>query len=222
MLLNIFVAGVFQSKAQQPLFSYCGPLEPSQVRCCQNDNVELFREYLSLFKVNGKQKRSQIDSFEWWNPKWEPIDSQYEQFVFKVPGFFVYPAFRIDCKNGFLVGLKNGYACDKMRLYYVDLVSYDKSGRIIGRTTLPTFQMANFHTDDSCGYSYQQLLSRLDIENGLIIFEFGTLRACYSDLERADTIISETIVKEGRKYVYRIEDDASLTLISATEPQENQ
>lgn len=208
-----------QCLAQQKPFTYCGLVEPQQISFGVTSDVVLFQQYLSSIGYPLKKDTCSlyVNFVNEYTQK--ELDSAFGGFAFIVPGFQVFPAFRLDCTDGYVVGLYHTYHSIKVEICNLDVMSYDKYGRILERTTFPLFQTGYFYTQDSCHIAYQSKGGVLNIENGVVFFEYESSRCCTPEMAKGELYADDVKVvrRERQKYVYEIGDNACLVLKSVSD-----
>ena len=205
--------------AQQKPFTYFGIVEPQQISFGETSDDVLFQQYLSSFVFPFKKDTCSlyVNFVNEYNQK--ELDSIFFKFVVIVPGFQSFPAFRIDCLDGYVIGLYHTYHSIKVEICNLDVMSYDKYGRILERTTFPLFQTGYFYTQDSCHIAYQSKGGVLNIENGVVFFEYESSRCCTPEMAKGELYADDVKVvrRERRKYVYEIGDNACIVLKSVSD-----
>ena len=218
VIIIVLLMTSIRCNAQERLFSYYGDVEPYIMSLMNNNDDVLFRRYLSSFDIQEKSKNAAISIGVFNEQMKKELDSAYWQYAFITPGFKVFPSFRLECKDGFLVGLYSTYHTYRTTIYNLDMVSYDKNGRIREKVSFPIFQTGFFCTQDSCILAYQNLGGILNIQKEVVSFEYESSRCCTHEMTRGELYADDVKVvrREKRKYVYKIGDDACLVLISVS------
>lgn len=219
LLIVILVTSV-QGHTQERLFSYYGNVEPHTMSFMDRyDDGELFQQYLSSFSIQEKCNKARISIGVFNERNSKELDSAYWMYVFFTPGFKIYPSFQIKCKDGYLVGLYSAYHSYRTTIYNLDVVSYDKTGRIKEKISFPIFQSGYFVTQDSCHIAYQNLGGVLDIENGIVTFNYESTRCCTPEIARGELFADDVkdVRGERRKYIYKIGNNACLVPISTVD-----
>ena len=217
VLLIILVASI-HGHAQERLFSYYGNVEPHAISFMGNyDDGELFQQYLSSFSIHEKCNKARISIGVIDEHSLKELDSAYWMYAFFTPGFKLYPYFQLKCKDGYLVGLYSAYHSYRTTIYNLDVVSYDKTGRLREKISFPIFQSGFFVTQDSCLIAYQNLGGVLYIENGTVTFNYESSRCCTPEVNRGELFADDDkeVRIERRKYIYKIGNNACLVPISA-------
>lgn len=206
----------FQCTAQQEPFSYYGHVAPHQITFRGDTNLALFHQYLTSFVVQGKKDvfSTYVGVFD--EQSKTELDSNYWQYVFMVPGFKVFPAFKIDCMDGYLIGLYLAFHSYKATKYNLDIVSYDTEGRIVERTTFPLLQIGFYPTQDSCIIAYHSLGGLLCIDKGVLTYKYESSRFCTPEMVNGVLYEHEAldVEKESKQYIYKIGDNACLIPVS--------
>lgn len=204
-----------QCVAQQKPFTYFGIVEPQQISFGETSDDVLFQQYLSSFVFPFKKDTCSlyVNFVNEYNQK--ELDSIFFKFAVIVPGFQPFPAFRIDCPDGYVVGLYHTYHSIKVDICNLDVMSYDKNGRVLERTTFPLFQTGYFLTQDSCRIAYQSKGGVLNIENGVVFFEYESSRCCTPELLKGEIYADDMkkVHREKRRHVYTIGKDARLVKV---------
>lgn len=219
----VFILMSLQSNAQQKLFSYYGNVEPSQRSFAKQENPELFQEFLSSIGVHCRKNSCSIRLGGFNEQTQQELDSTYWKYAFVLPGFKVFPAFMLKCRNGYMAGIYSTYNGYRVTIYNLDLISYDKKGNILEKTSFPIHQHGFFPTQDSCFIAYQICGGLLYVENGVITYEFESSRCCTPEMEKGELYADDvkTVIREKRKYVYKITDDACLIPVAVSNIENN-
>lgn len=215
----VFVLSPFRCNAQQDVFSYYGNLEPCRVSFENNGQSMLFQQFLSIFEIHGELDGwvFEATAYDGWHK--EEVEMKYWKYCCKEPGFQIYPCFRMDCRDGYLVGVYSVFFSQRAWIYNLYVISYDKTGEILEKNTFPFWQYGFFGTQDSCKIAYQSSGGQLYIENGTIRFEYSSIRCCTPEMSKGITYSHnpKEVRSEKRQYVYKIGADARLTLISVSD-----
>lgn len=207
----LFSFSVFVTTVSAQKYHFPGKTDPIETTFVQ-DSI-LFSELLSEFPMRCQQYDTLFQA-EWFNPLNNPervqIDSKYEKILMSVPFFKIYPAFRIDCPNGYVLGTYNHYFNQQSQVDYLDLLSFDLKGRMISRTTLAKFNLATYVMDDFKTTQNYQLISSTNIVNGEIIYS----------VDQRSYISREITSHSECTYLYKIQDDATLKLLSVESKQD--
>lgn len=212
-----------QCVAQRKPFTYCGIVEPQQISFGETSDDVLFQQYLSSFGFPFKKDTSSLYVNFVNEYTQTELDSVFFKFAFIVPGFQVFPAFRLDCPDGYVVGLYHTYHSIKVDICNLDVMSYDKNGRVLERTTFPLLQKGYFLTQDSCHIAYQSKGGVLNIENGIVFFEYESSRCCTPEMEKGELYADDIkeVHREKRRYVYAIGYDARLIPVFVSDIEGN-
>ena len=213
VLLIVLLAPSIRCHAQNRLFSYYGDAVPHTTSFIdRNDDGELFQQYLSSFSINEKCNKAKLSIGVFNELNTKELDSAYWMYAFITPGFKLYPSFILKCKDGYLAGLYSTYHAYKSIIYNLDVVAYDKTGRIKEKTSFPIFQAGYFATEDSCHIAYQLKGGVLYIENGIVTFDYESSRCCAPEVAKGELYADDTkeVIRERQKYIYKIGDNACL------------
>lgn len=219
-ILFVVLMTSLHCNAQQQLFSYYGNVEPRSISFMDRDEGdELFQCYLSSFDIREKSKEATIYIGMFNDQNKKELDSAYWRYAIVNPGFKTFPAFVLDCKDGYLVGLHVAYRSYRSYVYNLDIMSYDKKGKIKEKMSFPIFHTGFFSTEDSCLIAYQILGGVLTIEKGKAIFEYDSSRCCTPEVAKCELYADDVkdVWREKRKYVYEIGDNARLILVSVSD-----
>lgn len=218
----VFGLSPFNCNAQQEVFSYYGSLEPCRVSFEKNSQPMLFQQFLSTFEIQGKlgEWAFEATSYDGWHK--EEVEMKYWEYCCKEPGFKIYPCFRMDCRDGYLVGIYSVFFSQRAWIYNLNLISYDKTGRILEKNSFPFWQYGYFGTQDSCDVAYQSSGGQLYIKNEIIRFEYSSSRLCTPEMSEGVVYSHDPkeVRREKRQYVYKIGDDARLSLVSVSDIDE--
>lgn len=185
----------------------CFPGKTIPIETAFTTDSLLFSELLSEFSMRCQQYDTLFPSDRFYPVRVEegkvPLDAKYEKMLMMVPFFKSYPAFRIDCPNGYVLGIFNYYP-NRNWLSYLDILSFDLHGRMVSRFSwaesgVDFFPLENTETDQTA-----QILSSTKIVNGEISYEY---------IKRS-FIAGEATFVESAVYRYKIQDDATLKLLS--------
>lgn len=164
----------------------------------------LFSELLFQFTIRCQQ----YDTLnEWYSPLVDtgiPLDAKYEKILMSVPFFKSYPAFRIDCPNGYVLGIYNMFHNGHSWISYLDMLSFDLHGRMRSRVSWAKSGLGSYKLDDEKTNLDWQILSSTDVANGEILYDFI----------KQTFIAREAYSEVGAVYRYKIHDDATLELLS--------
>ncbi len=220
ILIALFTAVVTSlCVAQTEPFTYCGQLMPSRTFFQENGDWNLFKQYLSLFDIHDKKNKVSFDIY-YYDPPEKELDSIYWRYIVRVPGFKVFPGIRVDCKNGYLVGLCSIFDSYRTTLCNWDFITYDKEGRMLERISFPVMNNA-FYWDkqDTCTMADFLCVGKINILKGSFVYEYTSLRFCAPEMARG--VFYEyhegTKKNEEKVYMYKIDDDARLILVSESE-----
>ena len=206
----LFSFSVFVTTVSAQKYYFPGRTDPIETTFAQ-DSI-LFSELLSEFSMRCQQYDTLFQA-EWFNPlnnpERVPLDSKYEKILMSVPFFKIYPAFRIDCPNGYVLGIYNHYINQQSIVNYLDLLSFDFKGKITSRTSLAKFNLATYVMDDFETTQNYQLISSTNIVNGEIIYS----------VDQRSYISGEITTHSECTYLYKIQDDATLKLLSVEQKQ---
>lgn len=173
----------------------------------------LFSEFLSEFSMRCQQYDTLFQS-EWFNPLNNPervtLDSKYEKILMSVPFYEIYPAFRIDCPNGYVLGIYYYYGNIGSLFNYMDLLSFDLKGRVVSRLSLAECHVAEYVMDDEKSSQNYQLISSINIANGEIKYF----------VDRRSYLSRNIVTQSEYTYLYKIQDDATLKLLSVEQKQD--
>ena len=212
IILSLSVFAVTAS-AQNDDFS---PIRTEPVETTFTQDGELFSKLLSEFTTRCQQYDTLYESVWFNNPDKVPLNSHYEKILPKMPLFEFYPAFRIDCANGYILGIYS-----VLRIYneqtsfisyvsYLDLLSFNPKGGLVSRLSLALNYINNYQLKDDSKKRYLcQIVSGVDIMNGEIHYGYDQRRFVNRDL----------ISQFESTYVYKIQDDATLKLLSVERSQ---
>jgi hypothetical protein len=182
----------------------------------------LFQQFLSIFEIQGKLGECvfEASSYDGWHKK--EVEMKYWEYCCKEPGFKIFPCFRIDCSDGYLVGVYSVFFSQKAWIYNLNVISYDKTGKILEKNSFPFWQYGFFGTQDSCEVAYQSSGGQLYIKNEIIRFEYSSIRYCTQEMSEGITHSHNPNEgrREKRQYVYKIGDDARLSLVSVSDIDE--
>ena len=211
VIIMLFSYSVFVTTVSAQNYYFPGRTDPIETKFAQ-DSI-LFSEFLSEFSMRCQQYDTLLQP-EWYNPlnnpERVPIDSKYDKILMSVPFFKIYPAFRMDCPNGYVLGIYNHYINQQSVVNYLDLLSFDLKGRMISRTSLAKYNLATYVMDDFKTSQNYQLISSINIINGELNY-FVDQRS----------YISGKITSHSEcTYLYKIQDDATLKLLSV-EPKQD-
>ncbi|MBP5548060.1 MAG: hypothetical protein J6X58_04100 [Bacteroidales bacterium] len=192
------------------------PIRTEPVETTFTQDSVLFSELLSEFATRCQQYDTLYDVVWLNNPNKVPINVRYEKILPTMPLFEIYPAFRIDCPDGYVLGIF--YV---LRIYndktkrityatYLDILSYTHIGRMISKLSFALDYLNTYLMEDSEKYYEYQLMGVADIMNGEIHYGYDQRRAVNREL----TTHSEST------YIYKIQDDATLKLLSEKHQQE--
>lgn len=165
----------------------------------------LFSEFLSEFSVRCQQ----YDTLHQWFNRMRythqvPLDSKYEKILVSVPFFHAYPAFRIDCPNGYILGIYNVYSYYGSSISHLDILSFNLHGNMTSRCSWAEFGVGKYYLDDKKTVCDSQVISSTEVANGEIRYSFT--QSSYIDGEATSV--------ESSVYRYKIQDDATLKLLS--------
>lgn len=219
-VFSLFFLCSLYGNAQHSLFTYYGQVEPQQISFQEDVDEALFQQYLSSSGYPWDKKNCSFTVGVCDEREIDEVDSIYWRFVFLTPGFKVFRSFRLECENGYLVGVYNTYHGQNVHICNLDLISYDVLGKIIQRTSFPIFQSGFFFATDTCPVAYQKKGGLLYIENGFAVFNYESVRLCTPEMTKGslheDLHLDETR-SEKKRYVYKIKDDARLTLFQTSD-----
>lgn len=206
----LFSFSVFVTTVSAQKYYFPGRTDPIETTFVQ-DSI-LFSELLSEFSVRCQQYDTLLQP-EWYNPLNNPervqLGSKYEKILMSVPFFKIYPAFRIDCPNGYVLGIYNHYINQQSLVNYLDLLSFDLKGRMISRISLAKLNLATYVMDDFKTSQKYQLISSTNIVNGEINYF----------VDQRSYISGEITTHSECTYLYKIQDDATLKLLSMDQKQ---
>lgn len=201
--LSIFVA--IASAQNHELSKRTGPIE-----MIITQDSAFFSMFLSEFSTRCQRYDTLYDAVWRNNPVKIPLNSKYETLLPTMPLFEIYPAFRIDCPNGHVLGIYNLLSIynqqTKTRSYveYLDVLSYTLQGLLVSRLSLCLFYVNSYMMDNSDTRYLYQIIGGADIMNGEIHYGHDQRRF----------VNRELITHSESTYVYKIQDDATLKLLS--------
>ena len=205
-ILFYFSVFVTMASAQNhELSQRTGPVETTFTQ-----DSAFFSAFLSEFTMRCQQYDT-LWSAAWRNnPVKIPLNNKYENLLPTMPLFDIYPAFRIDCPNGHVLGMYNLLSIHnsqtKIHSYvqYLDVLSYTPQGRLVSRLSLCLFYTNSYVMDNSNTRYLYQIIGNADIMNGEIHYGHDQRRF----------VNRELITHSESTYVYKIQDDATLKLLS--------
>jgi len=202
---GVFVASVSAQVKYSPEKNY-----PAETTFTQ-DSI-LFYELLSEFSMRCQQYDTLLVS-EWYNPLNRPdvaaLDAKYERIILSTPVFVSFPAFRVDCPNGFVLGILNHYNNHQSIVSYLDVLSYNLKGKMISKISFAWHNIATYLMDDERSLQKFQLGGIVNIVNGEI--NYSVDQRCWID---------EISSYSKSFYRYKIQDDATLKLLSVDHKQD--
>ncbi|MBP5515435.1 MAG: hypothetical protein J6X86_00655 [Bacteroidales bacterium] len=204
----LFFLSVYATTASAQKYDVPKRTEPNETTFTQ-DKV-LFSELLSEFSVQRQQYDTLFQAVWFNNPDKVPLNIKYEKIMVTTPLFEIYPAFRIDCPNGYVLGIYsileiyNHQTKTKSYASYLDILSYTLQGGFISRLSLALGYINDYKMDDSETRYLYQIIGGADIMNGEIHYGYDQRGFVNRDL----TTHSQST------YKYKIQDDATLRLLS--------
>lgn len=208
--LSIFATTALAQKHDVP--PRTEPVETSFIQ----DSV-LFSELLSEFTTKCQQYDTLYEAVWFNNPYKVPLNTRYEKILPSMPLFEKYPAFRIDCNNGYVLGIYSVLRIynhqTKTQTYasYLDMVSFTSRGGFVSRLSLVLGYMNSYLMEDSKTRYLYQIIGGADIMNGEIHYGYDQHRFINRELES----------HSKSTYIYRIQDDATLKLLSLEQNQDD-
>lgn len=201
--LSVLAASASAQKNDVPI--RIEPVETTFMR----DSV-LFSELLSEFTTKCQQYDTLFEAVWLNNPYKVPLNVRYEKILPTMPLFEIYPAFRIDCPNGYVLGIYNVLSIynerTKTKSYasYLEILSYTSIGMLASRLSLSLNYINSYAKDDSETRYLYQIIGSADIICGEIRYGYDQRRFVNRNLE----------THSESTYIYKIQDDATLKLLS--------
>ena len=185
------------------------PIRTEPVETIFTQDSVLFSEFLSEFTTRCQQYDTLFDAVWINNPNKLPLNTRYEKILPTMPLFEVYPAFRIDCPNGYVLGIYNvlriynDQTGQKSFVSYLDILSYTHLGGFASRLSLALDYVNSYLMDDSGTWYLYQIIGGADVMNGEIHYSFDQRRF----------VNRELVTHSESVYIYKIQDDATLKLV---------
>lgn len=141
-------------------------------------NNALFSEFLSGFPTIYQQYDTLWQAVWFNNPNKVPVDNKYKKMLMAVPFFDIYQAFRIDCTNGYILGIYNTLSIYNIQIEtqsfvsYLDILTYTSKGELTSRLSLALNYIKSYFTDNSMILQKYQLIGGVDIMNSEVHYGY--------------------------------------------------
>lgn len=192
------------------------PIRTRPVETTFTQDSVLFSELLSEFATRCQKYDTLFDAVWVNNPYKISLNSKYEKILPAMPLFEIYPAFRIDCPDGYVLGIYNVLRIynDKTKIIsyasYLDILSYTSIGGFVSRLSLVLGYLNSYAMHDSERWCSSQITGTANIMNGEILYEYTQIMF----------IDGELTTRSESTYVYKIQDDATLKFLSVEHKQD--
>jgi len=192
------------------------PIRTRPVETTFTQDSVLFSELLSEFATRCQQYDTLFDAVWVNNPFRVPLDVKYEKILMTMPLFEIYPAFRIDCPDGYVLGIYSVLRIynDKTKIIsyasYLNILSYTPMGGCVSRLSLVLGYINTYAMPNSERFCSSQIIGTANIMNGEILYEYT--QSMFIDRELTTRSVST--------YVYKIQDDATLKFLSVEHKQD--